>query len=156
MPGNPNDMNDILKILYGLSHQEEINEVSDGVGPPRPLTRSRKIDGLNAAGTVQGLHENKFLALGKMAPMLPPMQVLIGKGKQSWPARTKISIGKYSYPAALHVELFRFAIKEIRRYFKGPIALCKEVEEAWNAVGLDPKHCRSVCQYDEPRLFCSQ
>jgi len=85
--------------------------------------------------------------MAQMEPMLPPMEVPTGqKDKQGRP-KTKVSVGKHSYPESLRVEIFRFAIDEIRRHFDGPIALCKETVPVWQAVGLDPHRCQCVCQY---------
>jgi len=65
----------------------------------------------------------------------------------------KTSIGKFSYSPDLRVEIFRFAISEIRKHFDGPIALCKETVDVWRAVGLDPRRCACVCQYEEADLL---
>ena len=56
--------------------------------------------------------------------------------------------GKISFPEADQIEMFRFIKWEIRKYFDGPIALCKETPAAWEGVGLNLKKCRCVCQYD--------
>jgi len=58
------------------------------------------------------------------------------------------SVGKYSFPYEQRVELFKHAIKEIRKYSDCDIALCKETKEVWEAVGLDLKECKCVCKYD--------
>lgn len=58
------------------------------------------------------------------------------------------SIGKYSFPQEQRIEIFQFAIKEIRKYSECAIALCKETKDVWGAVGLDLKECKCVCQYD--------
>jgi len=89
----------------------------------------------------------------RMVPMLPPARVPTRKPDKDGGAKTKESVGKYSYPEDVRVELFRFAIGEIRRYSDGPVALCKEVERVWRAVGLDPAHCKCVCQFGDAKLF---
>lgn len=76
--------------------------------------------------------------VGTMVPMLDEIK-LPGGGK---------SIGKYSFPVEQRIEIFKFAIEEIRKYSKCDIALCKETAEVWEAVGLDLKECKCVCQYD--------
>ena len=89
----------------------------------------------------------------QMAPMLPPMEVPTGKRDKYGRPQMKTSVGKYSYPEALRVEIFRFAISEIRKHFAGPVALCKETVDVWRAVGLDPRRCACVCQYDAADLL---
>ena len=76
--------------------------------------------------------------VGTMVPMLDEIK-LSGGGK---------SIGKYSFPVEQRIEIFKFATEEIRKYSKCDIALCKETAEVWEAVGLDLKECKCVCQYD--------
>jgi len=51
--------------------------------------------------------------------------------------------------------MFSFVISEIRKYFDGPIALCKEIPRLWSMVGLDPRYCRCVCQYEAANLLNS-
>jgi len=84
----------------------------------------------------------------RMQPMLPPMEVPTGKRTRQGTAATKIRVGKFSYPQELRAEIFRFAISEIRKHFRGPVALCKETADLWRAVGLDPHRCECVCQHD--------
>jgi ParB/RepB/Spo0J family partition protein len=76
--------------------------------------------------------------VGTMVPMLDEIK-LHGGGK---------SIGKYSFPVEQRIEIFKFAIEEIRKYSECDIALCKETSEVWEAVELDLKECKCVCQYD--------
>lgn len=86
--------------------------------------------------------------MDKMVPMLPPMPVPTGGRDKEGKPRMKMSVGKYSYAEGQRIELFRTVIGEIRRHFSGPVALCKELPSVWCAVGLDPRQCRCVCQYD--------
>lgn len=103
---------------------------------------------------VQERSGRRLLAeMEKMQPMLPPMPVPTDKKDEKGRPKTKVSIGKYSYPQPLRVELFRFTIGEIRRYFNGPIALCKEIKGLWPTVGLDPQRCECVCQYGTANLL---
>jgi len=89
----------------------------------------------------------------QMVPMLPPMEVPTGKRGKDGRPQMKTSVGKYSYPEAIRVEIFRFAISEIRKHFAGPVALCKETVDIWRGVGLDPGRCACVCQYDTADLL---
>ncbi len=89
-----------------------------------------------------GTKSQLLTEMDKMVPMLPEMELAGGKK----------SVGKYSYPEKQRVEIFKFAINEIRRHFDGPIALCKETVPVWRAVGLDSGRCRCVCQFDEAAL----
>ncbi len=91
--------------------------------------------------------------MDKLQPMLPSMQVPTGRQAKTDQPKMKSSIGKYSYPQKLRLEMFSFVISEIRKYFDGPIALCKEISNLWSDVGLDPRHCRCVCQFDEANLL---
>ena len=94
-----------------------------------------------------------LIEMDKLQPMLPSMQVPTGRQDKTGEPKMKSSIGKYSYPQKLRLEMFSFVIFEIRKYFDGPIALCKEVRSLWLAVGFDPRHCRCVCQFDEANLL---
>jgi len=76
--------------------------------------------------------------VGTMVPMLDEIK-LPGGGK---------SIGKYSFQVDQRIEIFKFAVEEIRKYSDCDIALCKEIAPVWEAVGLDLKECMCVCQYD--------
>jgi spore photoproduct lyase len=98
-----------------------------------------------------GLH--LLSEMDRMAPMLPPRLVPTGRRDKDGRPRMKTSIGKYSYSEALRVEIFRFAISEIRKRFDGPIALCKETIDVWRAVGLDPRRCACACQCGEADLL---
>jgi spore photoproduct lyase len=89
----------------------------------------------------------------QMVPMLPPMEVPTGNRCKDGRPQMKTSVGKYSYPETLRVEIFRFAISEIRKHFAGPVALCKETVDVWRAVGLDPGRCACVCQYGAADLL---
>lgn len=63
-------------------------------------------------------------------------------------SRGKDSKGKWSFATEQRVELFRFALAEIRKYSATiPVALCKESEAVWGEVGLDLKQCECVCKY---------
>lgn len=60
----------------------------------------------------------------------------------------KTSEGKWSFPTEQRVELFRFALAEIKKYSATiPVALCKESDEVWGEVGLDLKQCECVCKF---------
>ena len=91
--------------------------------------------------------------MAQMIPMLAPMPVPTGKRDKEGRPKMKISVGKMSYPENLRIKLFRTAITEIRKYFGGPIALCKEVVGVWYAVGLNPRQCECVCQYESADLI---
>ena len=72
-----------------------------------------------------------------MKPMLDEIKLADGKK----------SIGKYSFPVEQRIEIFKFAIDEIRKYSQCDIALCKEIAPVWEAVSLDLKECKCVCKY---------
>jgi len=72
-----------------------------------------------------------------MIPMFPPIIV---------PGRKTPVVGKYSFDANTRVELFNFAISEIRKYSDCDIALCKESADVWASTGLPLSRCACVCQ----------
>jgi len=77
--------------------------------------------------------------LAQMEPMFPPKVFAGGKRPKA---------GKYSFREKERIEIFRFAIEEIRRYSDCLIALCKESESVWNHTGLPLSRCSCVCQLD--------
>jgi len=78
----------------------------------------------------------------------PDLPALVGSMKPMFDKDDKGKIGKYSFPENQRVDIFRFAIDEIRKYSDCDIALCKESADVWNKVGLDLSRCRCVCQLD--------
>ncbi|MBF0227366.1 MAG: hypothetical protein HQK76_18125 [Desulfobacterales bacterium] len=60
----------------------------------------------------------------------------------------KMKSGKYSFPEDQRVEIFSFAINEIKKHSDCKIALCKESASVWEKVGLDYSKCSCVCQLD--------
>lgn len=77
--------------------------------------------------------------LETMMPMFPPRMV---------PGLKKPRTGKYSFSEEQRVEIFRFAIGEIRKRSDCPIALCKESANVWNQTGLQISSRSCVCQLD--------
>jgi spore photoproduct lyase len=75
-----------------------------------------------------------------MIPMFEPLEVENENGK------SKISVGKYSFQEIHRIDIFNFAISEIRKFTDVPIALCKESSSVWTQVGLDPNFNQCVCQ----------
>lgn len=80
--------------------------------------------------------------VNRMCPMLPLMAIKDEKGK------VKKSDGKYSFPEQERVDIFKFAVAEIRKYSQAPIALCKEATSVWHAVGLEAEKNQCVCQWN--------
>jgi ParB/RepB/Spo0J family partition protein len=76
--------------------------------------------------------------VGTLTPMLEESTLISGNK----------SIGKYSFSQDQRIELFSYAIAEIRKHSECDIALCKETKDVWDSVGLDLKECKCVCQYD--------
>ena len=77
--------------------------------------------------------------LEQMEPMLPPETGEAGKHRK---------LGKYSFDEQKRVEIFSFAVNEIRKYSDCRIALCKESASVWEKVGLPLSTCSCVCQLD--------
>jgi spore photoproduct lyase len=62
----------------------------------------------------------------------------------------KKKIGKYSFTEEERVEIFSFALSEVRRYAPDvTVALCKESAAVWDRVGLEVSRCSCVCQVGE-------
>jgi len=74
-----------------------------------------------------------------MTPMFQP---------KIFPGGERPKVGKYSFSEQNRIEIFNFAINEIRKYSECDIALCKESSSVWKEVGLDLSHCKCVCQLD--------
>jgi len=74
-----------------------------------------------------------------MAPMFSP---------KVFPGNKHPKAGKYSFSEEKRSEIFRFALKEIRKYSDCRVALCKESAKVWEDVGLDLSRCSCVCQLD--------
>ncbi len=63
------------------------------------------------------------------------------------------SEGKYSFSDEQRIEMFRFAINEIRRHDENvAIALCKESVELWDKLGLSLSDLRCACVYGGENL----
>ena len=77
--------------------------------------------------------------MNEMIPMFHP---------KLFPGKKKPKSGKYSFSDDKRVEIFDFAIKEIRKYSDCRIALCKESADVWHRVGLELSRCSCVCQLD--------
>ena len=77
--------------------------------------------------------------LGNMKPMFEP---------KLFPGKKRPKAGKYSFSEAKRIEIFNFAINEIRKYSDCKIALCKESESVWKETGLELSRCSCVCQLD--------
>lgn len=84
--------------------------------------------------------------MGSMEPMLEKVELEDGKK----------SVGKVSFPEALRIDMYKHAIQEIRKHSGCDIALCKETDDVWKAVGLDLKECKCVCQYDSADMITTE
>lgn len=75
----------------------------------------------------------------RMKPMFEPK--IFGESKRP-------KIGKYSFTEDERIMIFNSVIQEIRKYSNCPIALCKESNTVWKALGMDSSQCQCVCQYN--------
>jgi spore photoproduct lyase len=73
----------------------------------------------------------------KIGPMLSKAKLINGKTSE----------GKYSFSEERRIEIFKFAVDEIRKYSNCPLSLCKETHAVWAGAGLDPSDCKCVCEY---------
>jgi spore photoproduct lyase len=74
-----------------------------------------------------------------MQPMFEP---------KLYPGKKRPSVGKWSFSEEKRIEIFNFAINEIRKYSDCKIALCKESASVWDALDLSRSECSCVCQFD--------
>ena len=74
-----------------------------------------------------------------MVPMFSP---------KLFPGTKRPKSGKYSFSEEKRVEIFSFAIAELRKHSDCPIALCKESAAVWEKVGFDLSKCQCACQLD--------
>jgi len=89
---------------------------------------------------------DRILTSQRLKEIVATMKPMLAKEKL---ASGKYSVGKYSFSETQRIDMFQFAIDEIRKYAPHvAIALCKETESVWNELKLDLKHCKCVCQYD--------
>ena len=77
--------------------------------------------------------------LENMQPMFEP---------EIYPGKKMPSVGKWSYTEEKRIEIFDWAINEIRKYSDCKIALCKESASVWDNLGLDRSECSCACQLD--------
>jgi spore photoproduct lyase len=79
-----------------------------------------------------------------MVPMFPP---------KVFPGSSKPKSGKFSFTDDKRVEIFQFAIDEIRKYSDCPVALCKESASVWDMLDMDLRKCQCVCQLDYANMM---
>jgi spore photoproduct lyase len=77
--------------------------------------------------------------LENMQPMFPAKKFHGSKKPKS---------GKYSFSEEKRIEIFGFAIDEIRKHSDCKIALCKESAFVWNKLKMPLSRCSCVCQLD--------
>ena len=77
-----------------------------------------------------------------MEDMQPMFEPKLFQGKK------RPSGGKWSFSEEKRIEIFDWAINEIRKYSDCKIALCKESANVWDSLGLDRSECSCVCQLD--------
>ena len=77
--------------------------------------------------------------LEDMQPMFEP---------KLFPGKKIPTAGKYSFSEEKRMEIFDWAINEIRKYSDCKIALCKESANVWDTLGLDRSKCSCACQLD--------
>lgn len=86
----------------------------------------------------QVLSGRRLLAeMDKMRPMLAPKRSRRASGTRRAGQERNQALTNTVIPNGFGL-IFRFAISEIRKYFDGTVALCKEATSLWPAVGLDP------------------
>ena len=79
-----------------------------------------------------------------MEPMFEP---------KIFPGTRSPKSGKYSYSEKKRTEIFKYVIKEIKKYSDCKIALCKESRQVWKNTELDASRYSCVCQLDYANLM---
>jgi spore photoproduct lyase len=123
------------------AYSETIKRIFQRISPERvTLGTLRFEEGFyNMRNTILTTGPDLPKLMEDMAPMFPPKRLKGLKRPRS---------GKYSFPQRQRVKIFRFAMKEIRKYSDCRIALCKESPGVWKKLGLPLSKCSCVCQLD--------
>jgi spore photoproduct lyase len=124
---------------WQAAYAETVKTIFENVTPERITLGTMRFE--------DGFHKmrNSIFASGPELPaMLSEMQPMFEQ--KAFPGKSRPSIGKWSFTEAKRVEIFDFIIREIRRYSNCLIALCKESEEVWRALNLEPSRCSCACQ----------
>lgn len=87
---------------------------------------------------------NTFLQSQELAKIVNGMEPMFLP--KLFPGAKRPKSGKFSFSEERRVEMFSFAIGEIRKYSNSPIALCKESAAVWERVGLPLSECGCACQ----------
>lgn len=123
------------------SYAETVKTIFDYVQPERMTLGTLRFE--------KGFYDrrNSFFTSGPELPeILEDMQPMFEP--KLFPGKKKPKIGKYSYSEEKRMEIFDWAIKEIKKYSDCKIALCKESANVWDNLGLDRSECSCVCQLD--------
>jgi spore photoproduct lyase len=126
---------------WQAAYAETVKNIFENVTPERITLGTLRFE--------DGFHKmrNSIFASGPELPaMLSEMQPMFEP--KVLPGKSRPGIGKWSFTDAKRVEIFDFIMKEIRKYSDCLIALCKESDEVWRAVELEPSRCSCVCQLD--------
>ena len=126
---------------WQAAYAETVKTIFENVAPERITLGTLRFE--------DGFHKmcNSIFASGPELPtLLSEMQPMFEP--KAFPGKSRPGIGKWSFTEAKRVEIFDFIMKEIRKYSDCLIALCKESDEVWRAVELEPSRCSCVCQLD--------
>ena len=128
------------------AYAKTIKEIFSSVSPERITLGTLRFEKgfYNMRNTIFTTGPELPRLLDKMQPMFPP---------KLFPGNKHPKGGKYSFSESKRGEIFKFAIKEIRKYSDCRIALCKESADVWEKVGLDLSHCRCACQLDSAEMI---
>lgn len=123
------------------AYSETIKEIFQKVSPERITLGTLRFEKgfYNMRNTIFTTGSQLSTYLDDMTPMFEPKKFEGSKSPK---------VGKYSFSEEKRVEIFKFAINEIRKYSDCKIALCKESADVWEQTGLDASDCSCVCQLD--------
>ena len=127
------------------AYAETIKEIFSSVSPERITLGTLRFEKgfYNMRNTIFTTGPDLPQLMEDMEPMFSP---------KVFPGNKHPKGGKYSFSESKRGEIFKFAIKEIRKYSDCRIALCKESENVWDELGLDLSRCSCVCQLDYSRM----
>jgi spore photoproduct lyase len=123
------------------AYAQTVKTIFDKVRPERVTLGTLRFE--------EGFYEKRnsiFTSGPELPAILEDMQPMFEP--KLFPGKKRPKIGKYSYTEEKRIEIFDWAIKEIRKYSDCKIALCKESASVWDNLGLDRSECSCVCQLD--------
>ena len=121
------------------AYSETIREIFSRISPERITLGTLRFE--------EGFYKmrNTFFTSGPDLPeFMEDMQPMFPAKK--FPGLKRPKSGKYSFTEEKRIDIFSFAIGEVRKYSDCKIALCKESASVWKQLGMSLSKCSCVCQ----------